>query len=165
MATGRVLRSVVAKLRAGVGLVPSRVGCDFAPLPRHQLSPNFEFRSARLGFSSFADSSWYREGEGDDQSVDSFQQQLADQVVQAHAPDWLPLVPGSAYWIHRSSLGVGGSSTERRAELEAELRRAGDIADMSDEEKMATWTPTGWPTEHSINKGMRSTRRIFCHRT
>lgn len=161
MATGRVLRSVVAKLRAGVGLVPSRVVCDFAPLPRQQWSPNFEFRSARRGFSSFADSSWYREDEGDDQSVDAFQQHLADQLVQAHAPDWLPLVPGSAYWIHRSSLGEGGSSTERRADIEAELRRAGNLVDMSDEEKMATWTPTGWPAENSISRGMRSTRRRF----
>ena len=159
MASGRLIRSVVAKLRAGIGSVQLRAGCcDLAPVPRRPWSPYFEFRSPTLGFSSFADSSWYREDEGDDQTVEAFQEQLAGQVIQAHAPDWLPLVPGSAYWIHRSSLGGGESSTDRRAELEAELRMAGEMADMSDEEKLATWTPTGWPAEHSISRGTKSTR-------
>jgi hypothetical protein len=66
-------------------------------------------------------------------------------IVRRAAPDWLPFLPGSSYWVPspRSTSGSLGI-----AHLVEKLANP-----LSDEESLSTTTVRGWPSSDYFVKG------------
>ncbi|CAN1306032.1 hypothetical protein LINPERPRIM_LOCUS26699, partial [Linum perenne] len=88
----------------------------------------------------------------DEPSTDPLVRQFEDAVhriiVRRAAPDWLPFLPGSSYWVPsaRSSAGSFGI-----AHLIQNLANP-----MTHEEAFSVTTVRGWPSSNYFIKGMRS---------
>ncbi|WCJ37141.1 hypothetical protein M5689_018296 [Euphorbia peplus] len=92
----------------------------------------------------------------DDSPTDPLLRKLEDAIhriiVRRAAPDWLPFIPGSSYWVPppRSADGSNGI-----AHLIEKLANP-----LTDEETLSTTTVRGWPSSDYFIKGgsLRSTK-------
>ncbi|KAJ0253523.1 Uncharacterized protein HA466_0111970 [Hirschfeldia incana] len=69
-------------------------------------------------------------------------------VVRRSAPDWLPFVPGSSYWVPPPG---SGSQTHGIAQLVAKL--ANPLTD--DEQSLSANSSRGWPSSDYFLKGVQ----------
>ncbi|XP_050233528.1 uncharacterized protein LOC126682015 [Mercurialis annua] len=79
----------------------------------------------------------------DDHSTDPLLRKLEDAIhriiVRRAAPDWLPFIPGSSYWVppHRSTAGIA-SLVEKLA------------SPLTDEQSLSTTTIHSWPSSDPL---------------
>lgn len=67
-------------------------------------------------------------------------------VTHTYPPSWLPLVPGSSYWVPQ----------------ESEVQQSQSDIILSDEEAMATIATPGWPSFPGLIKGQKALFPCIC---
>ncbi|KAJ4830233.1 hypothetical protein Tsubulata_037556 [Turnera subulata] len=86
----------------------------------------------------------------DSSSTDPLLRKLEDAIhriiVRRAAPDWLPFIPGSSYWVPPPR--SGSSSSSGIAHLVEKLANP-----LTDEQSLSTTTVRGWPSSDYFVKG------------
>jgi len=108
------------------------------------------FSLFRRCFASAAQPPFEEPEDAEQSKLEAYWQQAREEVICAHAPPWLPLLPGGAYWVHPSALG--DSTADRRREIEETLRNAEQVVEMSEEQELATMAGIGWPDDSVVNE-------------
>lgn len=120
-----------------------------APIPPSSRILSHRNRSNRSGKAKLIEIDLESDGDVEVWGLRKLEDAIHYIIVQRAAPDWLPFIPGSSYWV----------PPKRRPYNLAEL--VGVLENrLTDEERLSLTTVRGWPSSQFFIDGDISTRQI-----